>query len=125
MAIVSFSKNKLIDYVPEYAGNRDSADPCIVQIKYVPFSKVQDYGRIITTRAKGVNDPIKLKEIYQEIQKRQFCENVEGVINYLVDDREVKDAETFYETADTELIIEIIKAMESMSKLSEGQRKNS
>ena len=125
MAIISFSKNAVVDYVPEYAGNRESADPCIVQIRFVPFSKVQDYGRFIAARAKGMNDPIKLKEIYQEVQKRQFIENVESVVNYYVDGKEVKDAESFYDTADTELVIEIIKAMESGAKLSEGQRKNS
>lgn len=124
MAITSFSKDALIDYVPEYSGNRDSDDPCVVRVRYIPFSRVQDYGRIITARAKGLNDPIKLKEIYQEIQKKQFIESVERVTNYCVDGKEVADAETFYDTADTELVLEIIKAMESMHKLSEGQRKN-
>lgn len=124
MAIISFSKNALIDYIPEYGGNRESEDPCVARIRHVPLSTVQDYSRLIASRAKGVNDPVKLRETYHEVQKRQFCENVESIINYFIDGREVKDAETFYDTASADLIIEIIKAMESSAKLNEGQRKN-
>ena len=36
----------------------------------------------------------------------------------------VTEPDEFYDTADTELVIEIIRAMESQQLLSEGQRKN-
>lgn len=124
MAIISFDKEALIDYVPEYADNRDSLDPCVVRLRYVPYSKVQHYARILAARNKGVQDPARCAEITQHIQKRQFTESVESVLGYFVEDREIADPEVFYETADTELVIEIIRAMESISRLSEGQRKN-
>jgi len=126
MAIISFDKNTLVDYVPEYGNNRTSVDPCIVRLRPVPYSKVQEYSRILSARstaAKG--DVVKLTDTAREVQKKQFTENVESVSGYFVGDREVTDAECFYESADTDLIIEILRAMESMSKLSEGQRKNS
>lgn len=123
MAIVSFSKDTIIDYVPEYGGNRDSADPCVVKLRFVPFSKVQEYSKIIAARAKG--DMSKAPDISREIQKRQFCESVESVSDFFVDGREVTSADEFYEHAPSELVYELIRAMESSAKLSEGQRKNS
>lgn len=124
MAIISFDKEALIDYVPEYSDNRDSLDPCVVRLRYVPYSRVQHYARILAARNKGVQDPARFAEITQHIQKRQFTESVESVLGYFVEDREIVDPEVFYETADTELVIEIIRAMESISRLTEGQRKN-
>lgn len=124
MAIVSFDKEALIDYVPAYGGNRESSDPCVVRLRFCPYSRVQHYSRMIAARTKGAGEQLKVIEIGQEVQKRQFVENVESVSNYFVDGVEVRDPERFYETADTDLILETIKAMESGSKLSEGQRKN-
>lgn len=124
MAIISFDRDTVVDYVPQYAGNRDSVDPCIVRLKFVPYSRVQHYSRIIAARTKGVNDPLKVTGITQDVQKKQFTDNVESVSGYYVEAREVTDPAEFYETADTDLVMEIIQGMESQSKLSEGQRKN-
>jgi len=125
MAIISFDKDVLIDYVPEYGGNRDSENPCIVRLRYVPYSKVQQYSRLIALKNKDAkNDVTKTIEAAQSIQKRQFCESVEGVSGFFVNGREVTEPGEFYETADTDLILEIIRAMESSARLTEGQRKN-
>ncbi|MBI5970869.1 MAG: hypothetical protein HY884_06915 [Deltaproteobacteria bacterium] len=124
MAIISFDKDTVIDYAPVYNGNRDSDNPCIVRMKFVPYSKVQHYTRLLAAKTKGVNDHLKVSEAAQFVQKKQFVENVEGVSGYCIEGREATDAEEFYETADSDLIIEIIQAMESTSRLTEGQRKN-
>lgn len=124
MAIISFDTEALVDYVPEYADNRDSFDPCVVRLRYVPYSRVQHYARLLAARNKGVQDPARCAEITQHVQKKQFTENVESIAGYFVEDREITDAEVFYETADTDLVIEIIRAMESISRLTGGQRKN-
>ena len=124
-AIISFDKDTIIEYVPAYGGNRESENPCVVRLRYVPYSRVQHYAKLLSARAKNFNDASKVAEAGQEVQKKQFAENVEAVSGYFIGDREVTDASEFYETADTELVIEIIRAMESQSKLSEGQRKNS
>ena len=123
MAIISFNKDTIIEYVPAYGGNRESENPCVVRLKYVPYSRVQHYAKILSARAKNLNNASKVTEAGQEIQRKQFVENVEGVSGYFIDEKEVTDASEFYDTADTELITEIIRAMESQSKLSEGQRK--
>lgn len=124
MAIISFDKDTIIEYVPAYGNNRESENPCVVRLKFVPYSRVQHYARIISAKAKGAAINEKIAEIAQEIQKKQFIESVEGISGYFIGDREVISSAEFYETADTELILELIKAMESQQKLSEGQRKN-
>lgn len=124
MAIISFDRDTVIDFVPEYGGNRESAEPCIVRLKFVPYSRVQHYSRLIAAKAKGASDAVKAAEAAQDVQKKQFVENVESISGYFLGGREVKDPEEFYDTADTDLILEVIRAMESQSKLSEGQRKN-
>ncbi len=126
MAIISFDKDALIDYAPEYGGNRDSENPCVVRLRFVPYSKVQQYSRLIALKNKDAkSDVTKAIEAAQAIQKKQFCESVESVSGFFVAGQEVKDPAEFYETADTDLILEIIRAMESSARLTEGQRKNS
>ena len=124
MAIISFDKDTIVEYVPAYGGNRNSDVPCVVRLKFVPYSRVQHYARIISAKTKGLSNNEKVPEIVQEIQKKQFTESVESVSGYFIGDREIADPSEFYETADTDLILELIKAMESQQKLSEGQRKN-
>jgi len=124
MAIISFDKDTAVEYIPAYGGNRESENPCVVSLRFVPYSRVQHYSRLIAARTKGGADPSKVAEISQGIQKKQFVENVESVSGYFIGDREVTGPEEFFETADTDLIIEIIRAMESHQRLLEGQRKN-
>ncbi len=124
MAILSFDQDTVVEYVPEYAGNRDSLDPCVVCLKFVPYARVQHYARLIAARTGGYSDPAKNAEVTHEIQKKQFVDNVDSVTNYFVGEMEVSGPSEFYDTADTDLVIEVIKAMESHSRLTEGQRKN-
>ena len=124
MAIISFDPEEAVDYIPEHSDNRDSDEPCVVSLKFVPYSRVQTYSRMIAAKTKGVSNPKKITEITQGIQRKQFTDSVEKVSGYSVGGKEVADAGEFYDTADTDLIVEIIKAMESSQKLSEGQRKN-
>lgn len=124
MAIISFDKESVIDYIPEYGGNRDSMDPCIVSLRFVPYSRVQDYSRLLAARTRGVSDPVKVAELTQHIQKKQFVENVENVRGYYVGEAKVTEPGEFFDTADTDLVLEVIRAMESASRLTEGQRKN-
>ena len=122
MAIISFDKDTLVDYIPAYGGNRESDNPCVVTLRFVPYKKVMEYKMSISVRTKG--EISKFPEVGREIQKKQFTTSVESVSGYYVGDREVTDATEFYDTAPTDLIYEVIKAMEDSAKLDEGQRKN-
>jgi hypothetical protein len=124
MSIVSFDKESIVDYIPEYGGNRESADPCVVSLRFVPYSRVQEYSRLLAARIRGVADPVKVAELSQHVQKKQFVENVEAVSGYFVGDVKVTSPGEFFDTADTDLVLEVIRAMESTSRLTDGQRKN-
>ncbi|MEE9614850.1 MAG: hypothetical protein V3W31_07895 [Thermodesulfobacteriota bacterium] len=124
MAIISFDRDAVVDYIPVYGGNRDSEEPCVVRLRFVPYSRVQHYSRILAARTKEMADPSRVTEMTQEVQKKQFCDSVESIHGYYVGELEVTAPVEFYETADTDLVLEVIRAMESQSKLLEGQRKN-
>ena len=124
MAIISFDKDTVIDYIPAYGGNRESDNPCIIRLKFLPFAKVQHYDGLKAARLKGIGAPGKIQEITFEIVKKQFVENVESVSGYFVGIKEVTDPTEFYDSADVFLIAEIVDAMPSIQKLTEGQRKN-
>jgi len=124
MSIVSFDRDSVVDYIPEYGGNRESAEPCVVSLRFVPYSRVQEYSRLLAARTRGVADPVKVAELTQHVQKKQFVENVESVSGYYVGCTRVTSAGEFFDTADTDLVLEVIRAMESASRLTEGQRKN-
>ncbi len=125
MGITLFTKGQEIDYVPQYGGNRDSGDPAIVRIKYVPYEMVLAYGRQIAARTRVIKDQTKAIEVTHEIQKKEFIENVISVSGFNAGGSAITTAEDLWDHAPTELINEIILAMEDAAKLSEGQRKNS
>lgn len=125
MAITLFTKGQEIDYVPQYGGNRDSSDPAIVRLKYVPYEMVLAYGRQIATRTRVLKDQAKAVEVTHEIQRKEFIENVASVSGFNAGGGAITNAEDLWEHAPTELINELILAMEDAAKLSEGQRKNS
>lgn len=123
--IVSFNKETVIDFMPEYGGNREGSDPCVVSLKFIPYSKVQYYAKILKSKTANMVDASDIQDTGFEVQAQQFYDSVQSVKNFFVDGKEVKTAKELYASADSELVIEIIKAMESSQKLSEGQVKNS
>lgn len=136
MAIISFDKDTVIDYEPEFNDNRDSKDPCVIGIKFVNYGKVQEYAKSIRTRIAAKSKGMKINklpsiqaEVEQSVQKKQFVDNIDYVKNFSVVGKDGKakkceDIGEFYEKAPTHLILEIIGAMEDSAKLTEGQVKN-
>lgn len=124
MALQGFDKDQVIVYIPECGGNREDDNPTIVNMRFVPYSQVQKYAKIVASRGKGNVSEAKLAGIMQDVQRKQFCEHIESIENFTVNGRAVTEPEEFYQFADTELITEIIRAMESQGKLTEGQTKN-
>ena len=122
MAIISFSKDTVIDYIPEYGDNRKSIEPCILGIKFIPFGETVELERIRAARMRGV-EPDKVLDINQFLQKERFQKHIAYVKGYSVDGAEVTDAGEFYETAPAELVAEILLAMQDAFRLSKGQTK--
>jgi hypothetical protein len=131
MAHVSFDEDEVIEYVPE--SQRMGKNPCTVHLRFVPYKKVQKYARAISKEFRkesdGEKDYSRLREIREDIeqaaQRKQFIENIVEIKNYSIKGQPVTDPGRFYDTADTDLIVELIQAMQSAQRLSEGQRKNS
>lgn len=136
MAIISFDTDAVVEYVPEFNDNREDKKPCTVGLKFVNFGKAKAYGnqlnKMVAAKTKGQRIE-KIQEIQSkvesEIQKQQFMDNVVSIKGFSVIDKDGKvkectDVGTFFEKADVGLIVEIIQAMESSAKLTEGQRKN-
>ena len=125
MAIISFSKDTVVDYVPEYGDNRVSSAPCVIRLRFIPFGEARELMRAQAAKSKGANTQEKVMAISQALQKEKFVSHIDGVSGYFVDGKEVTSSEEFYETASGALIFEVLEAMEDSAKLSEGQKKNS
>ncbi len=131
MAIISFDEDEVIEYIP--IQERENKNPCTVFLRFVPFKKVQKYAHALMKdfrkESDGEKDYNHLREIREELeqaaQRKQFIENVVEIRNYSIKGQPVIDPGRFYDTADTDLIVDIIQAMQSAQRLSEGQRKNS
>jgi len=124
MAIISFRPGQVIEYVPAYGGNRESKEPCVAPIKYISYGKTQDYAKRLGELNSGVSDVEQRRQIISDLQRQQFIENVNPLRGYLIDGEEVSDPKEVYETADQNLIEEILLAMQSAAALNRGQLKN-
>ena len=124
MAIISFDPDTIIEYVPEYGGNRDSDEPCVVRLKFVPYSRAQHYQRVLDAALRDVRDADRAADIRARETRKQFVECVESVSNYYIGEREVTSPGEFYDSADVALILEVMQALTDAQRLSEGQRKN-
>jgi hypothetical protein len=133
MALRGFDPDEVIEFIPEYANNSNSDNPVIVGTKFVSYAKQKHYGRLIAYRTKNLNNVAKVLEGQHGVQRKQFLDNIVFIKNYEIvkngEPLEVGDnrerIEHFYDHEDSELIEEIITTMESKSKLTEKQRKNS
>ena len=124
MALISFDPKEVLEYVPEYGGNRGSEDPCVVRLKFVSHSRVEMYRQKIRRKSQGTNVYAKVGEIQDQVQKEQFCDSIESIEGFIVKGEEVTSPEEFYELAPDALVKELINAMEDCQVLDEGQRKN-
>lgn len=124
MAIKSVSKNDVI-FTPAYAGNREDSNPLTVTIHSMSRAEADIYAK--KTRyfqrpgSKGEWDSNAIS-----IQKRQFCDNVKSVKNFLDSEtgEQITDIECFYDQAPHPLIEEIIEAIVDISSLKDAEVKN-
>lgn len=123
MAIISFDPDVSVKYVPKIdRKNIDKEDVFYVDIKFVTQSKVDVYRSEISRKSEDQKLSV-IADVMRAVQKKQFINNVVGVHNYKVGEKEIKTSKDFYDSADSGLIEEILKAMEDFSVLSAGQKK--
>ena len=134
MGIVSLNNKVVVEYRPEYGGNRLSAEkePTIVGITPMSHLAITLAAKKLAEKFRNSNnDPEKYTEASEQVQRDQFLDNIKFVKNgFRVDDDNnivpipEKSIALFYESIDEGLKKELIDAMESHTKLSEGQVKN-
>lgn len=123
MAIISFSKDTVVDYIPEYGENRKGDNPCIIGIKFIPFGETVEIEKIRSARMRGA-EAEKILEINQGLQKERFVKHIAYVKGFFVEGKEITDAGEFYDTAPDDLMGEILVAMRDSFFLSKGQAAN-
>jgi len=125
MALILLDPDKIIDYVPDF-DRKNIVDPLIIRCKYVPRKLSLEFNDIIARAMQGVTDLHKRVEIERACNKEQFIKQVVEVKNFTDEEgKSVSDPGIFYDSVDSILIFEIMDAMVTQSKLTEGQRKNS
>jgi len=108
--------------------DRDNTeDPATVEIKPVPHKEVERYSRIIAKDGTDKN-LVGQATVMQNVGRKQFEEHLRNPSNFFRLDNngevvEMKTAGDLYDYADTSTINELVKVMESNSKLTAGQKK--
>ncbi len=125
MAIISLDPDVIIDFVPEYGGNKETKDPCVVHMRPLTYAQGQVMERSVLSKLTGKYSAAKDNKVRQGEQQAIMLKHIDSLSNYYVGEKLVADAETFFNSADTELLVEVLEALLSNTKLSEGQVKNS
>lgn len=124
MALILLDPDKIVDYVPEF-DRKNTEDPLIIRCKYVPRKLSLEFNDVIARAMQGVTDLHKRVQIERSCNKDQFMKQVSEVKNFTgPDGKKTSDSGIFYDSVDATLIFEIMDAMVTQSKLTEGQRKN-
>lgn len=125
MALIRLDPDAAIDYIPVF--DRDNViDPLIIKCRYVPRKLHLEFTDVLSRSLEGITDRQKRVDIQRACDRDQFCKQVIEIKNYFEADGKtpIADPGTFYDSVDGDLVFEIIEAITTQSKLTEGQRKN-
>ncbi len=140
MARIALRPGTVINYVP--IDDRGDAEPLTIGMKYVPYKGnkenkgMTNYAARIDRRVAAQTKGLRLddferrseiqNDVGDEVDQEMFIENVTNIENFIdIQGIAITDPKEFYETIDTDLRGELVTAMKNMSKLTEGQIKNS
>ena len=121
-------KSKWRVYVPDFEiggqNNRDlpAKEQVTVEVHALTYGEQQSYGEMM--RLKGKPNRGGFKTNSADVNKRMFCDNVKNITNLTIDGAPLEDPLKLYEEGPPEMVNDIIEAIQSISKLEEGERKN-
>ncbi len=129
MALMSFKAGIIIDYVPEYGGNRKHKEKTVIGIRPMNNDGAIDFMDTLTGKLTDCEEDKERATVSKEVAKQTFIDHVAYVKNYQVTNEkgevvDITKAEDLYSDASKTLIGEISSAIENSSRLSEGQLKN-
>jgi len=122
------SKNFWTWYVPDYecgdVVNRSlkGDDRIEIEIHCLTYGEQQGYSARVKMIGKGGKRGFKFNTA--DVDKEMFCENVRGIKNLTLSGFACETAEALYEDGPTELVKDIIEAIQDASHLEEGDIKN-
>lgn len=124
MALIRFTKNQVIPYIPKF--DRKTKDkPLTIYIKYVPAGLYDEYMLSMGDAMVDVKDTIERRKISKEHDKNIFVNQIEKIENFFDEGgKPINDVCIFYDSIDYNLRSEILDAMMSQAVLTEHQRKN-
>ena len=135
MGLNLFSREKTVDYVPEWNENRKNVvDPLVVKILYMNFNEVivlqqkvkaeyREIDKKVKNAPKEKKEAVRQEEILA-VNDRMLKENVLGFENLAVDGIPSNSVDDFMRYGIFELIEEISNAIVTFTMLTEGERKN-
>lgn len=123
--MLNLQKPEWVLYTPAYNGNRDSDDPMTVEIHPLSHGEVVKYTDSIHAQQRpGFKGQIQSNA--SSVQRRQFKDNIRDPKNIIgLSGSPVTTAEQLYDDVPFDLVKELIDAMEDISRLSDGEIKNS
>lgn len=129
MALMSFKEDVVVDYVPEFGGNRLHKKKTVIGIKPMNNDGSIDFMDSLTAKLSDCDDDKEKSKVSKEVAKQTFIDHIAFVKNYQVVDKagkviDIKTGAELYIHGSKNLINEISLAAENSSRLSEGQAKN-
>lgn len=121
--MLDFKKEDWVTYMPAYGGNRDSDDPMTVEIHPLSFAETAKYTDAVHVkqRARG-----HMETNTSKVTRRQIVENVRNPQNVIgISGNRVETSAQLHDDTPSDLVKEILNAIEDISTLTEGEVKNS
>lgn len=122
------TKNKWYVYAPDVmvgeTNNRDLPESEQVTVEVHPLNngESQHYQEMVKIKGRpGKRDGFKLNSA--EVRRKMFIDNVKNLKNLTLEGKAM-DVADLYDEGQPEIVNDIIGAIEDISKLEEGERKN-
>lgn len=121
--MLNFEKEDWVTYMPAYGGNRDSDTPMTVEIHPLSFGETAKYTDAVHVKQRSRGH---VETNTSKVTRRQVIDNVRNLLNVIgISGKAVETAAQLYDDTPSDLVKEIINAIEDISILTEGEVKNS
>lgn len=124
---IKVNTERWVEYVPDFdfgdVENRSlpEAEQVVVLIHGLTFEEQQQYAEMLRMEQKGRKG---FKTNQTAIAKKQFCDNVKEIQNLIVNGEAITTPQQLLKTKLNKLIEDVTLAIQDLSHLSEGDRKN-
>ena len=121
---MNYKEEDLVEFIPEHGDNRETEQESQVVCNILPMTgeEVRAYQRVMVGLKPGSPQAMKKAE---SVVKRIIAERVVSIDNYSdIKGNPIIDGAELWDRGETSLVDELYEALQSISKLKAGQRKN-